>query len=299
MGLIGGIYNMVRQSEEDEFKKRITEQRLMQDQAKFQREQAAYDKSMNAREAVYGGLQELAEIDTRIQDNDFKKKLFEQRMQGGSPEDVSNASLQIMLLSKENERLQKLSSLREAEMHYKTIDAGYAKAKALDLVDAMNGIKSSKESSTMATVRRKQVVGTDEEGNPIEETVTMKVPQENVSGYQNQNTSEYGYNQGVADAALRTAGSQYLPQLGGSGMMDQVNRTADYVNSGGSVMFSPNQPEISAPAQQSTMQAPVAATPMQSSDEKTMALNAYNKAQTPEAKEKIRQTAASRGIQIP
>jgi len=37
----------------------------------------------------------------------------------------------------------------------------------------------------------------------------------------------------------------------------------------------------------------------QSSDEKTEALNAFNSARTPEAKQKIKQAAAARGIQIP
>lgn len=43
----------------------------------------------------------------------------------------------------------------------------------------------------------------------------------------------------------------------------------------------------------------ISPTPMVSSDEKTEALNAFNSAQTPQAKQRIKQAAAARGIQIP
>ena len=181
-----------------------------------------------------------------------------------------------------------MRNLRSAQMDYDLVDAGIAKAKSIDLIDAKNGLKPQKDTG-MATIRRENVIGYDDNNEPIKETISYKVPYTQAVPEERQTSSAYSPMMGMS---TYQASNPLLPNMTAQQVMREGNDT---------MMFQPNQPEISAPATQAPATTPKQAspTPMQSSDERTLALNAYNQAQTPEGKEKIKQAAAARGIQIP
>lgn len=252
MGLITGIYGMVRQSEQDELNKRVTEQRLAMDAVRYRKEMDAYSEMMRKREQVYGGLGELAEIDTRIAENNTRRSFLQQDSQRiADPAERSKAELQIMLLDKENQRLDRLSRVREAQMHYDTIAAGMGKAKALDVADAVNGIRTRNDSG-MATIRKKIPAGVDPDTNEqLYDEVTYKAPYSQIIGDTGSSTAKAGsyyssYDQSIGRQFTEPNAASVFPNTYSA---DQSARRADYVNSEGSVMFSSGQPEISAPSQ--------------------------------------------------
>ena len=296
MGLLTGIYGMVRQAEKDELDKNVTERRLAMEEAKYRREMELYADGMRKREQVYSGLGELAEIDTRMAENDTRRSVLQQDVQRiADPAERGKAELQIMLLDKENQRLGRLSRVREAEMHYQTIEAGLGKAKALDVADAVNGIRT-KNDSGMATIKKKIPAGVDPETNEtLYDEVTYKAPYSqiagNAGGASAQSSSYYSaYDPTITEQAIQSAGGSYNPL---STTADQSNRKADYINSGGSMMYS--NPEITAPAQPQ-----MAATPQPDTESvRQQALNAMSRAQTPEQRQKIKDRAAQMGVNIP
>jgi hypothetical protein len=281
----------------DYFDRKNREEAMLSAQIKSQqRAEKAYQDNMATRERVKAGLTDLADFDTRISENDFQKKVLEEGLQNiQEPMEQMKTMMQIKIIGKQNEDLNRMRNLRSAQMDYDLVDAGIAKAKSIDLVDAKNGLKPQKDTG-MATVRRENVIGYDDNNEPIKETVSYKVPYTQVISQSDQTTSPYSPVTGNGISTYQIS-NPLLPSI----TANQAEQNANYIQSRGSVMFQPNQPEISAPAPeapQATLQQ-ASPTPMQSSDEKTLALNAYNQAQTPEGKEKIRQAAAARGIQIP
>ena len=274
----------------DYFDRKNREEAMLAAQIKSQqRAEKAYQDNLATRERVKAGLTDLADFDTRISENEFQKKVLEEGLQNiQDPMEQMKAMMQIKIIGKQNDELNRMRNLRSAQMDYDLVDAGIAKAKSIDLIDAKNGLKPQKDTG-MATIRRENVIGYDDNNEPIKETISYKVP----------------YTQAVPEE--KQASSAYLPMGGMSAYQASnpllPNMTAQQVMREGNdtIMLQPNQPEISAPAQQAPATTPKQAspTPMQSSDERTLALNAYNQAQTPEGKEKIKQAAAARGIQIP
>ena len=274
----------------DYFDKKQKEEVMLAAQMRSQqRAEKAYQDNLATRERVKAGLTDLADFDTRISENEFQKKVLEEGLQNiQDPMEQMKAMMQIKIIGKQNDELNRMRNLRSAQMDYDLVDAGIAKAKSIDLIDAKNGLKPQKDTG-MATIRRENVIGYDENDEPIKETISYKVP----------------YTQAVPEE--RQASSAYLP-MGGMSTYQASNPllpniTAQQVMREGNdtMMFQPNQPQATTPAPQAPATTPKQAspTPMQSSDERTLALNAYNQAQTPEGKEKIKQAAAARGIQIP
>jgi len=273
------------------------EDRKLRMEAAVRAEARAYQEKQeqeNKRSKVEQGYRDLADFDQQISESNLQKNILEQSLSRvQDPMEVHRLNVEIQALGNRSKSLEKMRGLREAMLPYEMVDAGIAKAKAVDLVDAANGLRPQKDTG-MATVRRENVIGYDENEEPIKETVTFKVPYTQVAG-QAQQESIPSYAPMNAGMSTYQANNPMLPNI----TADQAMRDSQYISSGGSVMFSPSQPEISAPAQPAAVQAPTAPTPMQSSDEKAMALDAYSRAQTPEGKERIRQAAAARGIQIP
>lgn len=279
----------------DYFDRKNREEAMLAAQIKSQqRAEKAYQENLATRERVKAGLTDLADFDTRISENEFQKKVLEEGLQNiQDPMEQMKAMMQIKIIGKQNDELSRMRNLRSAQMDYDLVDAGIAKAKSIDLIDAKNGLKPQKDTG-MATIRRENVIGYDDNNEPIKETISYKVPYTQAVPEEKQSSSAYLPMGGMS---AYQASNPLLPSI----TADQAKQNADYIQSGGSVMFQPNQPEISASAQQAPATIPKQAspTPMQSSNERTLALNAYNQAQTPEGKEKIKQAAAARGIQIP
>ena len=290
MGLITGIYNMVRQSEEDDFRRREAEVKLAMQMRYQERQEKAYQNMLDRRESVKNALTELSDLDSRISDNDFQKKLLEESLQRiPDPMEQMKAMTQIKIISKQNEDLNRLRNLRSAQMDYEIVDAGIAKAKSIDLVDAKNGLKPQKDTG-MATIRRENVIGYDENDEPIKETISYKVPYTQVeSGQSQQGQSAYG-NMGMS---TYQAGNPLLPNI----TADQAMRDASSTmiqSYGNSMMFQPNQPEISAPAQQAPATTPSQAQPsIDPAQVRAEALQILNNPNIPpDKKEKVRQRAA-------
>lgn len=297
MGLIGDIYGMVRQADQDEMRKKMFEAQVAREQASYQRQKAMYEEGIRKREQVYSGINELAEIDTRIAENQTRRTILQQDSQRMvNPSERGKAELEIMLLDKENQRLDRLSRVREAQMHYQTIDAGMAKAKALDIADAVNGIRTRNDVG-MATVKKKIPSGVDPDTQEtIYDEVTYKAPYDQViggsGGSLGQSSYYSAYDPSITEQAIQTTGAI---QSGNpySVTADDSGRRADYVNSGGSMMYS--NPEITAPTQTQT-----ALTPQPDTESiRQQALNAISRAQTPEQRQKIKDRAAQMGVNIP
>lgn len=274
----------------DYFDRKNREEAMLAAQIKSQqRAEKAYQENLATRERLKSGLTDLADFDTRISENDFQKKVLEEGLQNiQDPMEQMKAMMQIKIIGKQNDELNRMRNLRSAQMDYDLVDAGIAKAKSIDLIDAKNGLKPQKDTG-MATIRRENVIGYDDNNEPIKETISYKVPYTQAVPEERQTSSAYSPMMGMS---TYQASNPLLPNMTAQQVMREGNDT---------MMFQPNQPEISAPATQAPATTPKQAspTPMQSSDERTLALNAYNQAQTPEGKEKIKQAAAARGIQIP
>lgn len=199
----------------------------------------------NKRSKVEQGYRDLADFDQQISESNLQKNILEQSLSRvQDPMEVHRLNVEIQALGNRSKSLEKMRGLREAMLPYEMVDAGIAKAKAVDLVDAANGLKPQKDTG-MATVRRENVIGYDENEEPIKETVTFKVPYTQVAGQAKQeNIPSYA----PMNAGMSTyqANNPMLPNI----TADQAMRDSQYISSGGSVMFSPSQPEISAQAKQ-------------------------------------------------
>lgn len=217
------------------------------------RQQAAVEANMraerdrqereNKKSKVEQGYRDLADFDQQISDSNLQKNILEQSLSRvQDPTEMHRVNVEIQALGNRTKSLEKMRNLREAMLPYEMVDAGLAKAKAVDLVDAANGLKPQKDTG-MATVRRENIIGYDENNEPIKETVTFKVPytQAGVGGSQ---SNIPAYAPANANMSTYQVNNPMLPNISG----DQAIRDSQYVASGGSVMFSPNQPEIAAPA---------------------------------------------------
>ena len=293
MGLITGIYDMVRQSEEDDFRRKQAEAQLSMQMRSQERQERDYQENLATRERLKRGLTDIADFDTKIGENEFQKKVIEEGLKNiQDPMEQMKAMLQIKIIGKQNEELERKRSLRSAQMDYDLVDAGMAKAKAIDLVDSRNGLKPQKDSG-MATIRRENVIGYDDNNEPIKETISYKVPYTQAVPEEKQSSSGYLPMNGMSSYQ---ASNPLLPNM----TFDQAMRDANYIQSQGSVMFQPDQPEISAPAQQAPAtrqsQAQPSIDPAQVRSEALQILNNPNI--PPDKKEKVRQRAAQYGIQL-
>ena len=295
MGLIPALMSYVRQSEQDELNKRITEQRLAAEMRNEMRKERDYQEGLSKRESIKNGLTELADLDVRMSDNDFQKRVLEESLQRiPDPMEQMKAITQIKIIAKQNEDLGRLRNLRSAQMDYEIVDSGMAKAKSIDLIDSRNGLKPQKDTG-MATIRRENVIGYDDNNEPIKEAVSYKVPYTQAVPQQDQATSSYSPITGNGISTYQLS-NPLLPSI----TADQAKQEANYIQSEGSVMFQPNQPEISAPAQQAPATNPSQAQPsIDPAKVRAEALQILNNPNIPpEKKEKVRQRAAQYGIQL-
>lgn len=302
MGLISGIYNMVRQSEQDDLNKLRIDQEMDLKRKYYEKQMQEYNEANKRRNDVYSGISELGELDKAIGETSFQKTMLEQKFQQSSlknPEEAQQFMIDSQVLAK---RLQDLNSIRKikgAELTYRSIDGGFAKAKALELADFLNGKDPSE--SGMATITKKRKI-LDESGMDTGEveTVTMKVPQSQVglggyveSGSQSQQESgysPYGMAGAIVDssAPLDGATPEYArPQ---SAYLSRMN-----LESTASRMLD-NKPsdQPTSATQQSSVQ-PQADTEAV----RQQALSAMSRAQTPEQRQKIKERAAQMGVNLP
>lgn len=293
MGLITGIYDMVRQSEEDDFRRKQAEAQLSMQMRSQERQERDYQENLATRERLKRGLTDIADFDTKIGENEFQKKVIEEGLKNiQDPMEQMKAMLQIKIIGKQNEELERKRSLRSAQMDYDLVDAGMAKAKAIDLVDSRNGLKPQKDSG-MATIRRENVIGYDDNNEPIKETISYKVPYTQAVPEEKQSSSGYLPMNGMSSYQ---ASNPLLPNM----TFDQAMRDANYIQSQGSVMFQPDQPEISAPSQQAPATTPSQAEPAIDPAQVRAEAEAILKNPNipPDKKEKVRQRAAQYGIQL-
>lgn len=207
MGLIPSLMSYIRQSDQDEENKRQFDEAIAlkrEIQAERVRESTMAQKR---REDVISGVQELAELDNTISDQSFQKNLLEQRLNSAMTSNADPMVIRDTLKQAEAagnliKRLENIRKVKDAELTYRSVDAGFAKAKALDLADVLNGVKPSNDLSGMATVKRKQVVGTDADGNDIEEVVTFKAPASNYLGQASGQATSYYEPSQVAPAYM-------------------------------------------------------------------------------------------------
>jgi hypothetical protein len=228
--------------------------------------------------------------------------MMEQRFQQSAldnPEEAKQFMIEGQILAK---RLQDLNSIRKvkgAELTYRSIDGNFAKAKALDLADFLNGKEPSE--SGMATVTKKRKV-LDEDGMDTgeTETVTMKVPQSE-AGYG-------GYVGGGATQAQAPQPSSYNPYSMAGAMIDSSaplgNATPKYAmpyapeQSQGMLMRDVANVPVQSPAQD---QSQVMQAQPQADTEavRQQALSAMSRAQTPEQRQKIKDRASQMGVNLP
>lgn len=296
MALADLIYGAIRQSNLDEERKRNAELQLAAQMRAEQRAEQDRAERDNKRYKVEQGYRDLADLDQQISDTDLQKNVLEQSLsQIQDPMEMHKLNVEIKALGNRSKSLEKMRNLREAMLPYEMVDAGIAKAKAVDLVDAANGLRPQRDTG-MATVRRENIIGYDQNDEAIKETVTFKVPYTQAGGQaQQDNIPSYApINTGMS---TYQANNPMLPSITG----DQAMRDSQYVASGGSMMFSPNQPEISAPAQPAQATMPVQNAQPQADTEsiRQQALQAMSQARTPEQRQKIKDRAAQYGVVLP
>jgi hypothetical protein len=280
----------MRQSEQDELNRKIAEQRLSAQMRDEMRRERDYQEGISKRDKVKAGLTELADLDTRMSENDFRKRILEESLQS-MPDQMEQikALTQIKILSKQNEDLERMRGLRSAQLDYEIVDSGMAKAKSIDLVDSRNGLKPQKDTG-MATIKRENVIGYDDNNEPLMETISYKVP----------------YTQAVPQPDSGNSGISGFSTYQASNPMaqtttaDQAEREANYIQSYGNMMFQPDQAEISAPAPQAPATTPSQAEPSINPAQVRAEAEAILKNPNipPDKKEKVRQRAAQYGIQL-
>jgi hypothetical protein len=297
MGLISGIYGMVRQSEQDDLNKLRMDQEMDLKRKYYEKQMQDYNDANKRRNDVYAGISELGELDKTIGETSFQKTMMEQKFQKSAlenPEEAKQFMIDSQVLAK---RLQDLNSIRKvkgAELTYRSIDGGFAKAKALELADFLNGKDPSE--SGMATITKKRKI-LDESGMDTgeTETVTMKVPQ-----------SQAGYGGYVGGQEQVQQQSSYNPYGMASAIVDSSaplgDATPEYAKP-----YAPEQSQgmlmrdvANAPTQGSQpMQAPQAQPQADTEAVRQQALSAMSRAQTPEQRQKIKERAAQMGVNLP
>ncbi|NBW10845.1 MAG: hypothetical protein EBR82_22735 [Caulobacteraceae bacterium] len=297
MGLIRDIYEMNRQSEMDDLTKKRMNQEMELKQKYYEKQMQLYNDANQRRNDVYAGISELGELDKAIGETSFQKTMLEQRFQQSSLKDPDEAK-QFMIESQvAAKRLQDLNAIRKikgAELTYRSIDGGFAKAKALELADFLNGKEPSE--SGMATIKKTRKY-LDDNGEEQSEVVTMKVPQSQAGlggyvGKQDQAQEESGYNPyGMASAMVDSTSplGEATPEYARPAYQSQsqgmlVRDVANVQASGGTP-----QP----------MQATQAKPQADTEAVRQQALAAMSRAQTPEQRQKIKDRAAQMGVNLP
>ena len=289
MGLISEIYNMSRQSELDERQRQMDEFRKQQanqdyelKKRAFERDMQKYNESEQAKKDVMSGLGELGVIDRSIAETSLQKTVLEQKFEQASlsdPDEAKGFLIESQVIAKRLEDLNNIRRVKGAELTYKSIDGGYAKAKALDLADFLNGKDAS--DSGMATVTKKRKVLDDEGMDTGEtETVTMKVPQ-----------AQAGFGGYVGGGAQTTQQSSYNPYSMAGAMIQSASPLG----------YGSGTPEFSSPAYSPQSQQQISQAQPQADTEavRQQALSAMSRAQTPEQRQKIKDRAAQMGVNLP
>jgi hypothetical protein len=302
MGLFNDVYGIVRQSKQDDLAERKMNQDMELKQRYYEKQMREYNDANTRREAVYSGIKELGELDRTIGETSFQKTMLEQKLQKSAlsnPDEAKQFLLEGQVLAKRLQDLNNVRKVKGAELTYRSIDGDFAKAKALDLADFLNGKDPSE--SGMATVTKKRKV-LDENGMDTgeTETVSMKVPQSQ-AGYG-------GYTSGSANQAQTPQPSSYNPYSMAEAVVDSSAPLGDanpeyakpYAREQSQAMLATdiaNVP-VQSPAQaqsrvmQSQPQADVEAV-------RQDALSAISRARTPEERQRVKDRAAKLGVQLP
>ena len=301
MGLFRDMYGIVRQSQQDDLAEKQMNQNMELKQKYYEKQMQEYHDTNRRREDVYAGITELGELDKTIGETSFQKTMLEQRFQKSSlenPEEAKQFMIESQVLAKRLQDLNNVRKVKGAELTYRSIDGGFAKAKALELADFLNGKDPSE--SGMATITKKRKI-LDEAGMDTgeTETVTMKVPQSQ-AGYG-------GYVSGDSQAQAQQT-SSYNPYSMAGAMVDSSaplgDSTPEYAKpyapeqSQGMLMRDIRSIPAQSPAQD---QSQVMQAKPQADTEavRQQALSAMSRAQTPDQRQKIKERAAQMGVNLP
>lgn len=313
MGLISGIYGMVRQSEQDDLRRKQYEEEMQlrreihaKQMEEYARKKDTYDKASKMRENVYSGLAALGEIDNGIADTKLQKSILEQKLQqadGSNPQEIHEYMKGVTSLSNTIDTLSNLRKVKEAEMTYQSIDAGFAKPAALSVADSIYGIR--KNEAGMATVTKKvKTEEVDENGDPIYDTVRYKVPASQFGGYSDpSSTQQAGYDpvsMGGAMINSKAPLGNYTPEyampLSPMQSMNNLQATASNMLD----QKTPDQAEVQPDMQMAqSMSVPQVQPQADTEAIRQQALNAISRAQTPEQRQKIKDRAAQYGVSLP
>ena len=302
MGLFRDMYGIVSQSQQADLAEKRINQEMELKQRYYEKQMREYNDTNERRDRVYAGIQELGELDKTIGETSFQKTMMEQRFQQSAlenPEEAKRFMIEGQVLAK---RLQDLNSIRKvkgAELTYRSIDGDFAKAKALDLADFLNG-KEPSESGMVTVTKKRKVLDEDGMDTGETETVSMKVPQSQ-AGYG-------GYVGGGATQAQAPQASSYNPYSMAGAMIDSSaplgNATPEYAmpyareQSQGMLMRDVANVPVQSPAQD---QSQVMQAQPQADTEavRQQALSALSRAQTPDQRQKIKDRAAQMGVNLP
>lgn len=302
MGLFRDMYGIVSQSQQADLAEKRINQEMELKQRYYEKQMREYNDTNERRDRVYAGIQELGELDKTIGETSFQKTMMEQRFQQSAlenPEEAKRFMIEGQVLAK---RLQDLNSIRKvkgAELTYRSIDGDFAKAKALDLADFLNG-KEPSESGMVTVTKKRKVLDEDGMDTGETETVSMKVPQSQ-AGYG-------GYVGGGATQAQAPQPSSYNPYSMAGAMIDSSaplgNATPEYAmpyareQSQGMLMRDVANVPVQSPAQD---QSQVMQAQPQADTEavRQQALSALSRAQTPDQRQKIKDRAAQMGVNLP
>jgi hypothetical protein len=299
MGLFRDMYGIVRQSQQDDLAEKRINQDMELKQRYYEKQMREYNDTNKRRDAVYSGVKELAELDNTIGETSFQRTMLEQRLQRsalGDPEEAKKYLLEGQVMAKTLQTLQNTRNVKAAEVMYRSIDADFAKAKALELADFLNGKKPSE--SGLATITKKRKI-LDENGMDTgeTETVTMKVPQSQVGyggyvGGQDQPQQQSGYNPySMAEAVVDSSAPL------GDATPEYAKPYAREQSQGMLVQDIANIPVQSpAQAQSQVMQAKPQ---VDIESVRQDALSAINRARTPEERQRVKDRAAKYGVELP
>jgi hypothetical protein len=299
MGLFRDMYGIVRQSQQDDLAEKQMNQEMDLKQKYYEKQMREYHDTNRRREDVYSGITQLGELDKTIGETSFQKTMMEQRFQKSAlenPEEAKQFMIESQVLAKRLQDLNAIRKVKGAELTYRSIDGGFAKAKALELADFLNGKEPSE--SGMATVKKTRKY-LDENGEEQSEVVTMKVPQ-----------SQAGYG-GYANDDLQAQAQQpsnYNPYSMAGAMVDSSaplgDSTPEYAKP-----YAPEQSQgmlirdiANVPAQSPAQdQSQVMQAKPQADTEavRQQALSAMSRAQTPDQRQKIKERAAQMGVNLP
>jgi len=299
MGLFRDMYGIVSQSQQADLAEKQFNAEMELKQKYYERQMQQYNETNRRKEEVYAGISELGVIDKTIGETSFQKTMMEQRFQKSAlkdPEEASRFMIESQVLAKRLQDLNNIRKVKGAELTYKSIDGQYAKAKALDLADFLNGREVS--DSGMATVTKKRKILDDAGMDTGEtETVTMKVPQ-----------AQAGFGGYVSGEAQAPQQSSYNPYAMAGAMIDSSaplgDSTPEYAmpmyraQSQNQLMANVANVPVQSPAQN---QSQVMQAQPQADTEavRQQALSAMSRAQTPEQRQKIKDRAAQMGVNLP